>query len=185
MNKKTASHSNGIYQIKITLRYIEPLIWRRFQIAGNTKLGELHDILQVVMGWDNDHLHGFRIGRDHYGEPDPGFPNDIKDEQNVRLDKIANTDSSFIYDYDFGDSWEHELKIEKVLPVEPGTHYPTCLDGQRACPPEDCGGPPGYANMLEAFHDPKNEEHEEIMEWLGEDFDAETFDKNAINRLLK
>ncbi len=185
MSKKTAGHSNSIYQIKITLRYIEPLVCRHFLVRADTKLGELHSILQDVMGWDNAHLHGFRVGRDHYGEPDPDFPGDVKNEHNVRLDKIANTGSSFIYDYDFGDSWEHDLEIEKILPAEPGAHYPVCLDGQRACPPEDCGGPPGYANMLEAFYDLKNEEHEEIVEWMGDDFDAEAFDVDAVNRLLK
>ena len=138
MNKKTAKQSNSIYQIKITLRYFEPAVWRRLLVKANTRLGELHDILQVVMGWEDAHLHGFRIGRDAYGEPDPEFPSDIKNERNVRLDKIASAGSSFIYDYDFGDSWEHELKIEKVLPAEPGAHYPVCLDGQRTCPPEDC-----------------------------------------------
>ncbi len=97
------------------------------------------------MGWEYAHLHGFRVGQDTYGEPDPEFPNDIQNEHNVRLDKIANVGSTFTYDYDFGDSWEHDLKIEKMLPAEPSTHYPVCLDGQHACPPEDCGGPPCYA----------------------------------------
>mgnify|MGYP000084270168 CR=1 FL=1 len=136
------------------------------------------------MGWEYAHLHGFRIGHDTYGEPDPAFPCDIKNECNVRLDKITHEGGAFIYDYDFGDGWEHDLIIEKILPAEPGTDYPVCLDGQRACPPEDCGGPHGYASMLEALHDPNNEEHEEIMEWLGDGFDAEAFDVDTVNRFV-
>lgn len=185
MSNKTANQSNSIYRIKITLRHIEPPVWRRFLVKADTKLGELHDTLQAVMGWEFEHLHGFRIGHDNYGEPDPGFPSDMKNERNVCLYKIASEGSAFIYDYDFGDGWEHDLKIEKVLPAEPGADYPICLDGQRACPPEDCGGPHSYACKLEAFHDPKNEEHEEIVEWMGEEFDAEAFDVEAVNRLLK
>ncbi len=184
MSKKTANQSNSIYQIRITLRHIEPPIWRVLLLKADTRLGELHDILQEVMGWEDDHLHGFRIGQDTYGEPDPGFPSDILNERNIRLDKIASAGDTFVYDYDFGDSWEHELKIEKVMPAEPGTHYPICLDGQRACPPEDCGGPYGYARMLEVFRDPKNEEHEEIVEWLGEEFDSEAFDVDTVNRFM-
>ncbi|GMR08808.1 MAG: hypothetical protein BMS9Abin26_1815 [Gammaproteobacteria bacterium] len=184
MSKNTANHSNSIYQIKITLRHTKPPIWRRLLVKADIRLGELHDILQEVMGWEFAHLHGFRIGRDTNGEPDPGFPSGIKNERKVYLYKIATEGSSFIYDYDFGDGWEHDIKIEKILPAEPGADYPVCLDGQRACPPEDCGGPHGYAYMLEAFNDPDNGEHEEIVEWLGDNFDAEVFDVDAVNRFM-
>lgn len=130
------------------------------------------------MGWENAHLHAFRVSHDTYGEPDPGYPDDMQNEDKIRLDKIVSEDSTFIYEYDFGDGWQHELKIEKVLPAEAEVDYPRCLDGQRACPPEDCGGPPGYAQMLEVLNDPNDEEHKEIMEWLGEDVDA-------VNRYLR
>ena len=185
MSKKNTNNTRSIYQIKVTLRHVTPPVWRRILVGADTRLGELHDILQDVMGWEYAHLHDFRVGQDSYGEPNPDYPGDLKNERSVRLDKIAGQGSSFIYDYDFGDGWEHDLKIEKILPVDLGTDYPVCIDGQGACPPEDCGGPYGYTRMLEVFNDPGNEEHEEIVEWLGEEFDAEAFDADAVNRLLQ
>jgi len=175
----------NIYQIKVTLRHINPLIWRRTQVVGDTRLGQLHHILQIVMGWTNSHMHGFRVGRDNYGALDPDFPDDVKDERNVRLDTVAKQGSTLIYDYDFGDGWEHELKIEKVVDPDPAARYPVCLAGQRACPPEDCGGPPGYADLLDILDDPEHEEYEDMAEWAGEDFDAEAFDLDEVNRLLR
>ena len=139
----------------------------------------------MAMGWTDSHLHGFRAGRDSYGVPDPNFPGDFNNERNVRLNKIADEGDTIIYDYDFGDSWEHDLKIEKLLPPEPGAHYPRCLKGSRACPPEDCGGPWGYQNLLDALKDPKHENHEEMLEWFGDGLDPEAFDLDDINEALK
>ena len=177
----------NIYQIKVTLRHIHPPIWRRIQVAGDTHLGQLHHILQDVMGWTDSHLHAFVIGGDTYGVPDPDFPDDMEmeNERNVRLDKIAQEGGTLIYEYDFGDNWEHKLKIEKVFEPEPGTPYPACIKGQRACPPEDCGGPWGYANVLEALNDPGHEEHEEMREWVGEEFDPELFELDEVNEILQ
>jgi hypothetical protein len=120
-----------------------------------------------------------------YGVPDPDFPDDeTVNERNVRFDQITGEGGKLIYEYDFGDSWEHELKIEKVLPADPTVHYPRCTGGARACPPEDCGGPPGYERLLDVLRDPKHEEHEEMREWIGGDFDSEAFDMETINRGL-
>ena len=174
-----------IYRIKVTLRHIAPPIWRRIEVPGDIKLGKLHDVIQMAMGWTDSHLHGFRVGHVNYGVPNPDFPDDTQNERNVRLDQIADEGDTIIYDYDFGDSWEHDLKIEKILPPEPDAHYPRCLKGSRACPPEDCGGPPGYERLLEALHDPKHEEHEEMREWIGGDFDPEAFDLDEVNQVLK
>ncbi len=176
----------AIYQIKITLKHSRPPIWRRIQVRGDTKLGGLHDILQIVMGWEDDHLHAFRAKGVAYGEPDPGFPGDMRNERNVRLDKIAAAGETIHYEYDFGDGWQHELKIEKVLPPEADARYPRCLAGKRACPPEDCGGVPGYERMLEILANPNpgDEEYEDIAEWLGGDFDAEAFDLEVVNKEL-
>ena len=185
MKKATKQTAKSIYQIKVTLLNIDPPVWRRLQVAGDTKLGKLHSILQDAMGWFDSHLHEFRIGNDVYGENFPESPFDVKSERNVRLDKVAREGGVLIYMYDFGDSWEHELKIEKVLPLEPGAHYPHCLAGERACPPEDCGGPWGYANLLEVLNNLKDEEHEEMREWVGEDFDPEHFDLDTVNRILR
>ena len=175
----------NIYQLKITLKYSRPPIWRRIHVSADTRLGELHDIIQTAMGWSDDHLHQFIIGDTSYGMPDPHFPGDIKSERNVRLDGVAAEGDTLIYEYDFGDGWVHEIEVEKVLPAEPGKRYPLCLAGKRACPPEDCGGMPGYERLLEVLRDPKHEEHEEMREWAGEDFDPEAFDLNKINRALK
>jgi len=177
----------NIYQIKITLRHIHPPVWRRIQVMADTKLGKLHHILQDVMGWTNSHMHAFVIGDNTYGEPDldPTGDLEMENESNVRIDKVAKAGDTLIYEYDFGDGWEHELKIEKILETEPGAHYPVCLAGERACPPEDCGGPPGYAYLLEALNDPQHEEREEMREWVGDNFNPERFEVDEVNRQLK
>lgn len=109
----------------------------------------------------------------------------MENERNVRLDQIAAQGDKLIYEYDFGDGWEHELKIEKVLPAEKGQRYPACLAGKRACPPEDCGGPWGYQNLIEILANPKHEEYEEMREWVPPDFDAEAFDLNETDQTLR
>jgi hypothetical protein len=174
----------NIYQIKVTLRHIEPPVWRRIEVPADIKLGKLHKVLQIAMGWTNSHLHAFRVGQASYGIPDPDFPDDMENERNVRLDKIAANGDTLIYEYDFGDGWQHKLKIEKVIPAEPAVHYPRCLAGKRACPPEDCGGTGGYEHLLEVLRDPKHEDYEEMREWIGGDYDPEAFDLGAVNRAL-
>lgn len=173
-----------IYQIKVTLVDIEPPIWRRIEVPGDIRLGKLHRVLQIAMGWTDSHLHAYRIGGVAYGTPDPGFLDDIQNERNVRLDKVVAAGDTFVYEYDFGDSWEHELKIENVVPADPTVHYPRCIAGGRACPPEDCGGSPGYAFLLEALRDPKHEDHEEWRVWVGDDFEPEGFDLGGVNQDL-
>lgn len=175
-----------IYQIKITLRYIEPPIWRRIEVPADTKLGKLHKVLQTTMGWADSHLHAFRAGGVTYGVPnaDPDFPDDTQNERNARLDQVAQEGDTLIYEYDFGDGWEHEIKIEKALAADLAVHYPRCTAGSRACPPEDCGGPPGYAHLLDVLRDPAHEEYDDLREWVGEDFDPEAFDLDAINKML-
>jgi hypothetical protein len=173
----------NVFQIKITLKHIRPQIWRRIQVPADIKLGRLHDIIQAVMGWEDCHLHQFIRGRDRYGNPDPEFPDGTISEKNIRLDKIAKPGDTFIYEYDFGDSWQHEIKIEKILPPE-DQRYPVCLAGKRACPPEDCGGFPGYLHLLEALSDPGHEEHEDMRDWIGGDFDPEAFDLVETNKAL-
>ena len=173
-----------IFQIRVSLRHIVPLIWRRIEVPADTKLGKLHKILQAAMGWSDMHLHQFVIRGEQYGIPDPEMPDKTKNERNVRLDRVAGKGDTLIYEYDFGDGWEHELHIEKVLPVESAVHYPRCIDGGRACPPEDCGGPPGYAHLIEVLHDPEHEEFDEMRRWAGPDFDPETFDLVSVNRAL-
>jgi hypothetical protein len=175
-----------IYQIKVTLKGSKPPIWRRIQVRGDINLGKLHTILQEVMGWEDYHLHQFIVGRTYYGVPHPDFGFDMRDESRVKLNQIAPGEGfKFLYEYDFGDSWEHVLLVEKVLPPEQGQHYPVCIKGKRACPPEDVGGVWGYAEFLEAIQNPDHPEHEDYLEWIGGDFDPEGFDLDGVNAGLR
>ncbi len=136
------------------------------------------------MGWTDTHLHAFRAPSGVYGVPDPDFPGDITNERGVRLDKVAGEGDVLIYEYDFGDGWEHEIHVEAVEPADSAIRYPRCTGGERACPPEDCGGPPGYADLVAILNDPSHEEHAAMREWAGPDFEPERFDLEEINRLL-
>jgi hypothetical protein len=179
------------YQLKISLLYSEPLIWRRVQVPGSMTLSRLHDVIQLCMGWTDSHLHQFMIGNNFYGPVDlDGNLSEIKilDETRFKLcDLEGDMRLRFMYEYDFGDGWMHEIKIEKVIaPDEKSPKHPVLLAGKRACPPEDIGGPPGYENFLAAISDPENEEHEEMRDWYGsDDFDPEYFEMVEINKILK
>lgn len=178
---------NDIYQLKVTLNNSKPPIWRRIEVSGNTGLDKLHHILQATMGWWDAHLHQYIVGHTYYGRPDPdyGFDMDMEDERKVKLNQIAPAEKSrFIYEYDFGDSWEHLIVVEKIFPPEQGVRYPRCIKGKRACPPEDVGGVWGYQSFIEAITDPNHPEHEEILEWWGDDFDPAAFDLEEVNDAL-
>jgi tetratricopeptide (TPR) repeat protein len=179
--------SGPIYQLKVMLKGSKPPIWRRFQVPGNISLRKLHLILQEVMGWTNSHLYRFEIGGTEFGEPEnESYGLEVKNSHRTKLIRVAPREKTkFTYEYDFGDSWEHEILVEKILQAEPGVRYPVCLAGKRACPPEDCGGIWGYAHLLEVIRDPAHEEHEEMMEWLGGQFDPEEFDLDRLNQRLK
>jgi hypothetical protein len=175
----------SVYQLKVTLKYLKPPIWRRVQVLSDTTLFRLHQILQTVMGWTNSHLHQFIIRGAYYSLPDPEFGT-AQDERRVRLGEVVSAPKRrFTYEYDFGDSWLHEILVEKIASPEPGVKYPVCLAGQRSCPPEDCGGVWGYREFLKAIQDPAHPEHESMLEWIGGSFDPEAFDVDAINRQLK
>lgn len=186
---KRKSSTDEIYQIKVTLLWTKPPIWRRLLIPADLTLAKVHDVLQSAMGWEQSHLHEFRVGRRRYGEPDPyergfGMENQI-DERKVRLHEVlGRVGAKAVYTYDFGDSWEHGLVLEKRLPTDPSLAYPSCIGGQRACPPEDCGGLPGFYQLLEAIQDPDHEQHEELLEWVGEEYDPEAFSMETVNRAL-
>ena len=186
---KKNSKTFEVYQIKVTLRDSKPPIWRRIQVRSDTNLRTLHDILQVAMGWTDSHLHQFTAGGFDYGRPEAdifGFGLEVKDEKKYRLDQLVSTEGAKInYDYDFGDSWQHTLLIEKILPPEEGVSYPVCVKGKRACPPEDCGGIWGYQELLEAVKDPDHPQHGDMLEWVDEEFDPEEFDLDAVNRELR
>ena len=144
-----------IHQLKITLKHIKPPIWRHLEVPADIKLGKLHDVIQIAMGWTDSHMHAFIAEETVYGTPDPEFGGSTKSERNVRLDSIVKAGGKLVYEYDFGDGWEHEIKIEKFLETDPATHYPRCTAGKRACPPEDSGGLYGYEEFLAANSIPK------------------------------
>ena len=177
-----------ICQLKITLRYMRPPVWRRVQVPSDITLAKLHRIIQVAMGWYDSHLHQFIVGERYYGVPsiDEFSELELTDEKKARLSQVlSKSKQKMVYEYDFGDGWEHEILLEKVLQTDPGVRYPRCMGGARACPPEDCGGVGGYANFLQAISDPNHEEHDEYLEWIGGEFDPEKFDLDLVNRELK
>ncbi len=186
MPPRSTNKSEQVYQLKITLRNSQPPIWRRVLVPGKFSLYQLHEVIQIAMGWMGGHLHQFHIDGDYYGIPHPDDWESVIDERHHALSKIAQEEKRrFVYEYDFGDSWEHEILVEKILPPEPGVKYPICIKGKRACPPEDVGGAWGYEEFLEAIHNPDHEEHDMYTEWLGEDFDPEEFDLEMTNRVLQ
>jgi Plasmid pRiA4b ORF-3-like protein len=175
----------SVHQLKITLTGIRPPIWRRLQVSSSINLRRLHDVIQEAMGWTQSHLYQFEVGDVEYGEPDEEFGMPIRSAKATPLRKIAPAAGAvFSYEYDFGDSWQHRIEAEKVLPPEPGVRYPRCLAGKRACPPEDVGGIYGYEEFLQAICDPNHPEHEAMLEWVGEDFDPEAFDLHSVNERL-
>ncbi len=179
-----------IYQLKITLPYIEPPIWRRLEVPGTMTFGELHDVIQIAMGWENCHLWMFYVGKTEVSPESeqfdfPGEPRAKPADSTALDDMLAGRCIKFRYVYDMGDDWLHEIKVEKIAASEPGVQYPRCTGGARACPPEDCGGFPGYLNLLETLADTKHPEREEMLEWIGGEWDAEAFDIEAVNAMLK
>jgi hypothetical protein len=175
----------SVHQLKVTLTGIRPPIWRRLQVSSSINLRRLHDVLQAAMGWTQSHLYLFEVGDVEFGEPDEEFGMPIRSAKATPLRKIAPQPGAvFRYEYDFGDSWQHRIEVEKVLPPEPGASYPRCLAGKRACPPEDVGGIWGYEEFLQAIRDPEHEEHTAMLEWAGGAFDPEAFDRQAVNEEL-
>lgn len=175
----------SIYQLKVILKGSQPPIWRRFQIASSDDLEDLHIVLQIVMGWENEHLHEFSQGRTRYGLPDEDFPSDILHENDYRIDQVLKKEKDkLIYDYDFGDGWQHEVILEKILPFDTEVILPHCIKGKRACPPEDIGGIGGYEMLLKTLANPSDPDYEETLEWIGGPIDAEYFSVTDVNNIF-
>lgn len=186
MPAKAGGSINPIYQVKITLQGSKPPIWRRVLVPGNFGLHQVHQVVQIAMGWTNSHLHQFTVGGENYGEPHPDDWEEVNDERHLKLKQAVPGEKGKLgYAYDFGDDWVHELVVEKILPPEPKGTYPVCLAGKRACPPEDVGGLWGYATFLKALNDPNHDEHDSYQEWIGRAFDAEAFDLAEVNQELR
>ena len=179
------------YQLKVSLLYSEPLIWRRLQVSGSMTLAKLHDVIQLCMGWTDSHLHQFMISNNFYvpaGLEDDWGEIKVFDETKFKLcDLEVDIRKQCMYEYDFGDGWQHQIEIEKVIALnEKPPQYPVLLAGERACPPEDIGGPSGYDDFLAIISDPEDEEYEEMRDWYGsDDFDPDFFEMKEINKILK
>lgn len=179
---------NQVYQFKIALEGIRPPVWRRIQVPETYTFWDLHLAIQDVMGWEDYHLHEFEIidpstgAKMSIGVPDEEFGRKILSERKQEISQyFSMKNKSAEYLYDFGDNWEHKILLEKILPREEGTAYPVCVKGKRACPPEDCGSLGGYESILEALENPEDEENEELLDWVGEDFDPEHFDAKEVD----
>jgi hypothetical protein len=178
-----------LFQLKITLKWSKPPIWRRVVVRSDLRLDRLHTVIQAVMPWTNSHLHQFMVGRTYYSQPDPDFQGmgiELLNEKSHTLADIAPAaKKKFIYEYDFGDGWEHEVVVEKALPADASFKHPVCLAGENACPPDDCGGMGGYYRLLEVLADRKHPEHRDLKEWIGGEWDPTQFDVNETNNYLK
>jgi predicted nucleotidyltransferase len=188
-SRKGTKKADRIYQLKITLKDIKPPIWRRIQVP-DCPLGDLHEVIQIAMGWTDSHLHEFIVRGDHYGPRPPedldlGMEMEVEDEDAVVLSRIQRGTRKFRYVYDFGDGWQHEIEFEQIVEREPRIKYPRCVAGERACPPEDVGGPWGYAEFLDASADTLHEQHEKLLEWVGGEFNPEEFSVEEVNEHLR
>jgi hypothetical protein len=174
------------YQLKIALKGLHPVIWRRVRVPSEFTLADLHNIIQIVMPWEDSHLHSFTIRNTEFGIPSPDGWGPVHDERKVLLGSLAfKPKEKFGYEYDFGDSWIHEIHVEKVETLESPLQRPECLAGKHACPPEDCGGSDGYCMLMEMYLHPEHPGHEEALEWLDEGFDPMVFDAEAADRHLE
>ncbi len=191
--KSNSQVSAPILQVKITLRNTEPPVWRRLLVRDDVNLGLFHAIIQIAMGWTNSHLHMFFVGNKQYSDPKFGLNESFASDRKVLAEKqltlreiVSSGITIFGYEYDFGDSWHHMITIEQVGLDGAGFQgFAICTAGERACPPEDCGAPPGFANLLEVIKNPAHEEYESMMEWLGGEFDPEAFDVQRTTQYLQ
>ncbi len=166
----------------VTLDDVVPTVWRKIVVPSTITLLQLHEVIQTSMGWTRSHLFAFQVGEDRYGYPDPDWDR-MKNAGRIKLDKVLpDPGTQARYDYDFGDGWSHSITVEAITTLD---DYPVLLAGANACPPEDCGGPHGYQEMLEAQADPSHERHEEFREWLGQTFDPTTFNLARVNNSLR
>lgn len=178
-----------VYQMLVRLAESAPCIWRQIAVPGNFTLAELDRIIQLAMGWTNSHLHQFVIEGRRYGIPDDEWQDELPllpDDRTTLDEAIGDSVKDFIYEYDFGDGWDHQVTVQMVmLPDGERNTWPMCLAGANACPPEDVGGISGYDEFLLAMRDPSHEEHDAMRRWWGGPFDAQGFDINSANRAIR
>jgi len=173
------------FRLRIQLNDVNPVIWRRILVPGAIRMAKFAGILLAAMGWSNSHLHAFTVGDKRYGMNYDEFPEGEIDEKTVTVLQALRDERRFTFEYDFGDSWEHEVVIEEVTWSSLGMNFAVCLDGGNACPPDDVGGPWGYTEFLSAIADPTHEEHTNYLEWAGGPFDPTEFHLAEVNALLQ
>jgi hypothetical protein len=184
MTSATGSSVDAL-ECQIGLIDSEPLIWRRFCISERASLARLHTVIQVVMGWKNQHSYEFRLANDRYTDATVSTADQYQDATAYTLaDCGLQPGSQLLYLYDFGDGWLHRVVVEARSPLSPESPLPVCLDGEQACPPENSGGVWGYEGLLERLNDPDDPEYEELLDAIGIDFDPDKFDIQAVNQQL-
>ncbi len=178
-------HSDTILVLKISLDGSLPLIWRRILVPSSYTLGELHDVIQAVMPWEDRHCHDFLVGKTHYGDPDTEAT-DLRDNESINLREVFKGRRRTVrYTYDYGDAWAHTVRLEQTIAPDPNTEYPICTDGANACPPEDSGGLTDHYARLAILRDPLHADHSAVRAWLPENFDPAHFDVKDANERLR
>jgi len=185
---RRARKLDWVWQLRIELLDVQPLVWRRLLVPADITLPKLDRVIQTALGWTNSHLHEFVINGTHYAVLDPDWVDDLPhvDERRVVLhDALGRGTRCFDYVYDFGDDWHHLVLVENLYPDRPKSASSVqCIGGENACPPEDVGGAGGYVEFLAAIADPRHEEHANYLTWVGGSFDPTRFDRAAVNRAL-
>lgn len=181
-----AAKQGSVHRLKVTLREVRPSVWRRIEVSSDVTLGRLSGILEAAMGWLGGHLHAFDVAGTIYGIPDPDWEVTALDEGRFRLGAVLPwVGSTMRWDYDFGDGWKHDVVVEAIGPPELGMEYPVCLKGRRACPPEDCGGPWGYGELLQLLAAPDLEDPDDRRGWVGPYFDPARFDQREATTAMR
>jgi Plasmid pRiA4b ORF-3-like protein len=185
--RKLVNKSGATLQLHIELRGSKPKIWRRVLVPETITLAKLHAVIQAVFGWGGGHLHEFQLGEQRFGTPDPEYDawGQVRSERSTRLASALGGARTMNYVYDFGDNWQHRIKVEKALDPAPAGTLPLCVAGANATPPDDCGGIYGYYDFVAAVSDPNHPEHGEMTEWIGGPWDPAAFDIEAVNLRLK
>ena len=185
--RKLAGKPGATLQLHIELRGSKPKIWRRVLVPETIALAKLHAVIQAVFGWSGAHLHEFQVGEQRFGTPDPEYDawGEVRSERTTRLAGALGGARTMNYVYDFGDNWQHRIKVEKTLPPAPAGTLPMCVAGANATPPDDCGGIYGYYDFLAAVSDPNHPEHAEMTEWIGRPWNPNAFDLEDANFRLR
>lgn len=184
---RRARKTPTVFQLRIKLKDVEPEIWRRLLVHSDIALGQLHFVLNEAMGWTCSHLHSFALSDRTFGDPELDEDDELEfeDEHQITLESLVSEGQVLRYDYDFGDGWKHEVRVETCFPCDERLSYPLCIAGARACPPEDCGGLPGFESLLRSLANPNAPDHDEVVTWVGGYFDPDGFDLNRTNQAIR